>query len=206
MPARSPDASSEDVMLTRLRRLPLLALVLVVGLVMQPAVLAWGQEAAGSMPVSPQMPHIAHIHKGECGRLVPSPLATLADVAAPATAAGAHPVMVSQPTSERVVYLTLDELVSDTHAVAVHYPEEIIRDAGLLLADSYVACGEVGGTRLPDGSLAIALHEQNASGYVGIAHLVPNPDAEDQMLMTLVTIYLVPPLPDALPVATPERG
>ncbi len=190
-------------MRTRLRSLIPLALVLVGGLAIPPASLVRSQETAGAHPVSVQMPHIAHIHTGACGRLVPSPLATLADVAAPAQISDTQPVMVSQPSPERVVYLTLEELLADGYAVAVHYPEETIRDAGLSIADSYVACGEVGGTRLPDGSLVIGLNEQNDSGYVGIAHLVPNPDAEDQTLMTLITVYLLPPLPDSLPSATP---
>jgi hypothetical protein len=50
-----------------------------------------------------------------------------------------------------------------------------------------VACGEIGGTLNPDGTLAIGMRSMNGSGLSGIAYFTPNPGFDN----ILITILLV---------------
>lgn len=99
--------------------------------------------------------------------------------------------------SGTVVPYTVSALLETNHIVtvlqSVDQPETV------------VACGEVGGTRNPDGTLAVGMVGMNGSGLSGIAYFTPNPGFDN----TLITILLVggeiatSPAPPAEP-AEPE--
>jgi hypothetical protein len=72
--------------------------------------------------------------------------------------------------SVTTVPLTLDEMLATPHAINVHLSADEI--------GTYIACGDIGGPALPDGSLAIGLHELNGSGFFGIASLTPSTSSE----------------------------
>ena len=117
-------------------------------------------------------PHPAHIHPGTCAELDPTPAYPLNDVALVAPDAPAGSVEVSHTTIDA----TLDELVAGPFAINVHESAENVAN--------YIACGDVAGP-VVDGLLLIPLHEQNDSGYSGIAALGVN-DAGG----TDVSVYL----------------
>lgn len=81
--------------------------------------------------------------------------------------------------SATVVPYTVTNLLAANHVVTVQKsPEQ---------PDVLVACGVVGGTRNPDGTLAIGMLAVNDSGLSGIAYFTPNPGFDN----TLITILLV---------------
>lgn len=94
---------------------------------------------------------------------------------------GPIPVEVSFTTID----LSLDEIEAADHAINAHLSYDEI--------ETYVACGEIGGTRLSDGALAIGLHEQDDSGFAGIAYLAPNAADPSQ---TDVSVFLAEGLID----------
>jgi hypothetical protein len=53
--------------------------------------------------------------------------------------------------------------------------------------DIMVACGEVGGTRNPDGTLAVGMIGLNGSGLSGIAYFTPN-QGFDNILITILLV------------------
>lgn len=89
--------------------------------------------------------------------------------------ADAVPAQISVTTVE----LSLDEMLSSPHAINVHLSADEI--------GTYIACGDIGGQTMPDGTLAIGLHELNGSGFFGIAYLVPNTSSDDE---TDITVFL----------------
>lgn len=112
--------------------------------------------------------HPAHIHSGTCDTLG-DVVVPLTDVAAPAGervgATTAHAVK----TSRTVVDMPLQEIIDGGHAINVHESAEAI--------DVYIACGDIGGTLIPDEDeegrmhLIIGLGELNDSGHTGTAWL-----------------------------------
>jgi hypothetical protein len=144
--------------------------------------------------------HPAHIHMGTCAELDPNPAYPLNDVgprlndddelpAAEDTKGSltAAPVEVSDTEDIEVKF---DDLFTAAHAINVHESAQNIQN--------YIACGDIGGVVLDD-KVYVALHEQNDSGYSGIA--VVEKDDDDK---TQVTIYLTRDLdavdsPDATP-------
>jgi hypothetical protein len=133
-------------------------------------------------------PHPAHIHAGSC----PEPgevVASLGDVSFDmnvegAPSAGAEPV--GQPTaiptevSVTTVQLALTDIVAGQHAINVHASAD---DLG-----TYIACGDIGGTTVGEGDLAIGLGGLNDSGASGVAWLHDNGDGT-----TTVYVFIVPP-------------
>src|SRR5215218_206733 len=120
---------------------------------------ATGDAAAASRP--------AHVHTGSCDAVgeVVAPLADL--TAAVGTAAGQM-----DDDDDLVEYsftnvpMSLDDMLAADHVVNVHESADNI--------ENYIACGEIGGVVDANGSLVIALHEQNDSGFSGIAVLTRN--------------------------------
>ncbi len=136
-----------------------------------------------------------HVHAGTCARLAKSPRYDLPDlvIAGPPTegAAEASPAIVSAGA----VDLSLDDLLAAPHAINLHLRS--------LPGEMIVACGEIGGTRLADGSLAFGLREMLGSGYMGVAHLVPDSNGDER---THVTVYLAAHLAEAARGVAPGDG
>lgn len=136
-----------------------------------------------------------HIHSGTCDEL--------GDVVFPL-----NPVTVAEgifegnqdatsvETSVTTVDVALDALLAEDFAINVHLSEDEI--------GTYIACGEIGGARLPDGAIAIGLREQSNSDFAGIAYLAP---ALDNVAQTNVSIFVAEDLTEegleATPVASP---
>ena len=81
--------------------------------------------------------------------------------------------------SGTIVPFSVSTLLESDHIVAVYKstaePTEM------------VACGEIGGTRNPDGTLASGMVGYNGSGLSGIVYFTPNPGFDN----ILITILLV---------------
>lgn len=103
-------------------------------------------------------PHPSHIHAGTCAELDPTPTYPLNDVAPVAPEAPAGSVEVAHTTIDA----TLDELMASPFAINVHESAENVAN--------YIACGDIAGP-VVNGLLLIPMHEQNDSGYSGIAAL-----------------------------------
>jgi hypothetical protein len=88
---------------------------------------------------------------------------------------GATPV----EQSGTVVSFGVADFLSSDHAVVV---QESPEESAVL-----VACGEIGGTLNPDGTLAVGMRAMNDSGLSGVAYFTPI----DTFQNTLVTILLV---------------
>lgn len=121
----------------------------------------------------------SELRKGTCASpgdvvmVLANLVVTLGD---PQGQSGATPV----EQSGTVVPYIVDDLLAENHVVTVQKsPEE---------RDTLVACGEVGGTLNPDGTLASGMRGMNGSGLSGIAYFTPNPGFDN----TLITILLVP--------------
>jgi hypothetical protein len=141
--------------------------------------LSYGGPAGTAAPGSGILAHPAHIHLGTCATLDPRPLFPLSNVAVlSGTPLGAG-AAVQPETSVTTVDAALADLVAGSHAINVHD-----RASNLRL---YIACGNIAGIPLADGSLPIVLGEQNASGYRGVALLRPNPTNPAR---TDVTLFL----------------
>ncbi len=81
--------------------------------------------------------------------------------------------------SGTIVPFTVSTLLESNHIVAVYESASN--------PDTMVACGEIGGTRNPDGTLASGMVEYNGSGLSGIVYFTPNPGFDN----ILITILLV---------------
>lgn len=153
-------------------------------------------EETATATATPEQETIAvHVHAGTCARPAKSPRYDLPDLplAGPPTegAAEASPAMVSEGT----VDLSLDALLATPHAINLHLRSV---PGGMI-----VACGEIGGTRQADGSLATGLREMPGSGYVGIAHLAPDPGDNER---TRVAVYVATHLVATTPVTGAGDG
>ena len=76
------------------------------------------------------------------------------------------------------VPLTLDAILGADHVVNVHLSAEEI--------ETYIACGEIGGSLSPEGAVIIGLREMNDSGFTGIAYLSPGADGASTDVSTFV--------------------
>jgi plastocyanin len=155
-----------------------LYLTLIAGLALLGA--AAGGAAAQGAAVAP---HPSHIHAGTCAELDPQPTHALNDVASVAPDAPAGAV----ETATTTVDATLDALLASPFAINVHESAENVAN--------YIACGDIAGP-VVNGVLLIALHQQNDSGYSGIAVLATNAAGT-----TDVTVYLAPAAGGATPAA-----
>jgi hypothetical protein len=160
----------------------------------------------GTTVAQDDTPHPAHVHSGTCD--------ALGDVVAPLADVSCDPVMaiggnategnaslgnitdgnatnatggnatgpgspIPAEVSLTAVPLSLDEMLASPHAINVHLSADEI--------GTYIACGDIGGPTLPDGSLAIGLHELDGSGFFGIAYLEPSESPADG---TDITVFL----------------
>lgn len=143
--------------------------------------------------------HPAHVHMGTCSNLNPNPQYPLPNVLPISSSAGVStvaptagttlaPVTATIESSSKKIDAKLDDLLKSPHAVNVHESATDIT--------TYIACGDIAGP-IVDDTLVIGLHEQNNSGYSGIAILKRDGDSTD------VTIYLAKGLTGAMPVASP---
>ena len=140
-----------------------------------------GSASPEADPVRRQPGGSAAIGAGTCDELEAesdTPLAPLVETTGPRIGSGeAAPVAVSYSSID----VPMEVLLASDHAVVVYRSERSSREDEAAL----VACGEIGGTRLPGGALAIGLRERNGSGLVGIAYLAPLPDGRDQTQVSL---------------------
>jgi hypothetical protein len=139
--------------------------------------------------------HPAHVHAGTCDDLEPNPIVGLDNVEPrqndPEDEDANNDVQgvltASQMNWSRTdgLELSWDDMLATSHSVNVHESEENIQN--------YIACGEIGGINV-DGSMVIALHPMNDSGYSGIA--IIRADGDDN---TDIEIYLAAPPTDGAP-------
>ncbi len=118
--------------------------------------------------------HPSHVHAGACVDLDPNPAYPLQDVAPVTPDAGAGSVETATTTLD----VSLDELLASPFAINVHESAENVA--------TYIACGDIAGP-VVDGTLLVALHQQNDSGYSGVAVLSPAEAGSG----TNVAVYLV---------------
>jgi len=144
--------------------------------------------------------HPAHIHAGSCADLDPNPKAPLNDVGPRLTgddelpasedikgSLDAMPVEISESEN---VEISFDDMLGESHALNVHESAQN--------PQNYIACGDIGGAVIDD-KVMFGLHDQNDSGYSGIA--IIEKDGDDQVK---VTVYLSrAPETEAEPDATP---
>jgi len=149
-------------------------------------------------------PHPAHIHEGTCTNLNPTPKYPLADVtyhfgtgaASPVAspAAGMVGAASALPAEGSVtkVPVSLKDLLSGHYAINVHESATDI--------NKYIACGDIGGI-LNGNNLVFGIHEQNNSGFSGIAWLQDNGDGT-----TTVTLFMAHNLAVSGPPAGPPAS
>jgi hypothetical protein len=110
--------------------------------------------------------HPLHIHSGTCDQLgdIVFPLGEISqELMVHGEAAGDDMVgsMTEQPVALNVtaVAATIDDLTGEDHAINIHRSEEAMGE--------YIACGDIGGTRIDGNTLVIRLSPLNDSGYIG---------------------------------------
>ena len=130
--------------------------------------------------VSPARP--AHIHSGNCVELgdVVVPLTDLST--AVGEGLGQAAAATQAEFSFTNVPMTLDAMLAADHAINVHLSAEQI--------ETYIACGELGGSIDDTGSLIVGLREESDSGYTGIAFLSPGLDG----VSTNISVFIAPVL------------
>lgn len=128
--------------------------------------IAAGLVAGGSAGVAQESspPRPSHIHIGDCDELgeVIQPLTSLTVPGGETLGNGDAVVAEAAFTS---IPQTLDELLAEDHALKVHLSKEEIQ--------TYLACGDIGGTLDANGALIVGMKELDGSGYAGIAYLQP---------------------------------
>jgi hypothetical protein len=116
---------------------------------------AWAQDAT---PEAADLfaPRPAHIHTGTCDEVgeVVGPLTDL--TGGTGDRVGQARRAIPAESSFTSVPLTLDAILGADHVVNVHLSAEEI--------ETYIACGEIGGSLSPEGAVIIGLREMNDSG------------------------------------------
>lgn len=87
--------------------------------------------------------------------------------------------------------VTLDDLVNESHAIAVHAEDDRNSDV--------IACGNIDGT-VDDGFLLFDLQEVDGSGFEGRAYLTPDDDDDDDDVDSVVGVW---PAGEVEPLASP---
>ena len=143
---------------------------------------AWAQDAT-PQAVEATEPRPAHIHTGTCNEVgeVVAPLTDLTG-ATGGERVGQGRRAIPAESSFTSVPLTLDAILGDDHVVNVHLSAAEI--------ETYIACGEIGGSVTPQGAVIIGLRELNDSGFTGIAYLAPGADGAS----TDVSAFVAPTL------------
>lgn len=139
-----------------------------IGLVALPMVLALlaGTLLGGGRGLAQEgsPPRPSHIHAGDCDELgeVLQPLTALT---VPEGEVAGNDEAVLAEAAFSTIPLSLEEMLAADHALKVHLSQEEIQ--------TYLVCGDIGGTVDADGALIVGLKEVDGSGYTGIAYLVP---------------------------------
>lgn len=125
-------------------------------------------------------PRPVHIHSGDCTNLgeVIVPLTDL--VPAVSDPVGQAELATTAESSYTNVPLPLADILAAPHAINVHLSTDQI--------DTYIGCGEIGGSVDPTGAVIIGLREVNNSSFTGIAFLQPGIDG----LSTDVSVFIAP--------------
>jgi hypothetical protein len=109
-------------------------------------------------------PRPSHVHTGDCDE--PGPIVQpLNNLTAPGTDVIGNDEAVVAEAAFTNIPLSLEAMVAEDHSIKVHLSRERI--------ETYLACGDIGGTLDQDGALIVGLKEQDGSGYTGIAYLRP---------------------------------
>jgi len=139
---------------------------------------AWAQDAT---PEAADLfaPRPAHIHTGTCDEVgeIVAPLTDLTGATGGDRVGQARRAIPAE-SSFTSVPLTLDAILGADHVVNVHLSAEEI--------ETYIACGEIGGSLSPEGAVIIGLREMNDSGFTGIAYLSPGADGASTDVSTFV--------------------
>lgn len=119
---------------------------------------------AGGLAQEASPPRPSHIHNGDCDELgeVVQPLTSLT---VPAGAVSGNSDAVVAEAAFTSIPQSLDELLAEDHALKVHLSKDQIQ--------TYLACGDIGGTVDANGALIVGMKELDDSGYAGIAYLAP---------------------------------
>ncbi|MCC7023007.1 MAG: hypothetical protein IT338_09275 [Thermomicrobiales bacterium] len=147
------------------------------------ATAAPGVAAQGATPVgapSGPTPRPAQIVGGNCaapGEIV-APLNDLTRPAGPIVGQAGKAIRVANALT--IVPLPLAELLASDDAIVVHLSAD--------QPQTLLACGEIGGALGADGSLVLGLREASASGFTGIAYLVPGIDDAS----TEISVFVAP--------------
>lgn len=130
-------------------------------------------------------PRPSHIHIGDCDELgeVIQPLTPLT---VPSGEIAGNDEAVLAEAAFSTIPLSLDEMLAADHALKVHLSQAEIQ--------TYLACGDIGGTVDADGALIVGLKEVDGSGYTGIAYLVPGGPGE-----TVLSVMIAKVLPGGGP-------
>jgi plastocyanin len=128
-------------------------------------------------------PRPSHIHSGDCDELgeVIQPLTSLT-VPGGETLGNADGVVAEAAFTS--IPQTLDELLAEDHALKVHLSKDQIQ--------TYLACGDIGGTLDANGALIVGMKEQDGSGYAGIAYIAPGANGQ-----TSVSVMIAQVIPNA---------
>jgi hypothetical protein len=139
--------------------------------------------------------HPAHVHAGTCDDLEPNPVVALNNVEprqndpededANNDVQGVLTAPQMNWSRTDALEISWDDMLATSHSVNIHESEENIQN--------YIACGEIGGISV-DGSIVIALHPINDSGYSGIA--IIREDGDDN---TDIEVYLAGPTSEPSP-------
>ena len=151
--------------------------------------------------------HPAHIHRGTCANLEPTPLYPLANLTTRATDAQATPAAgamagmlgvsaaVPVASSVTVVGVALTDLLNGAGSAATPAPGAAATSGFAINVHEspqnpgrYGACGDIGGVVRPGqagsgGDLLIGLSERNGSGITGIAWLHDNGNGSTTVLV-----------------------
>ncbi len=147
-----------------------IAVVALLGLMLRSPGLAGAQSAVVDRP--------AELRSGTCaapGELVAALANLVVTIGDPQGQTTAMPV----EQSGTIVPFSVSTLLESDHIVAVY---KSTAEPSVM-----VACGEIGGTRNPDGTLASGMVGYNGSGLSGIVYFTPNPGFDN----ILITILLV---------------
>lgn len=143
----------------------------------------FGFGATGGLAQEASPPRPSHIHVGDCDELgaVIQPLTSLTVPGGETLGNGDAVVAEAAFTS---IPLTLDALLAEDHALKVHLSKEKI--------ETYLACGDIGGTLDANGALIVGMKELDGSGYAGIAYLEEQPNGT-----TSVSVMIAKVIPGA---------
>ena len=171
-------------------RMTLLAVGLLLGLL---GASTLGLLRGDAQEASPPRP--SHIHTGDCDELGPviQPLTAL--TVPSGTVLGNADAVVAEAAFTSIPQ-TLNELVAEDHALKVHLSKAEIQ--------TYLACGDIGGTVDANGALIVGMKELDNSGYTGIAYLAPAANGTTSVSVMIAKVLPGGGLDAAAEAAAPE--